>query len=250
MHSSTAENTHSSDTESLAIALEHAKEELELVSYLTSHDLQAPLRIILSLCDELNSSTALTTDKETRAILGRITHQAGRMKTLMQGLLDYLRLETFGTAHTMLDVEEIVTVALTILHEQIQAAGAKITHDPLSQIYSHRGRLTRLFVNLIDNALKFHGASQPHIHISARENGMFVEFCIEDNGIGIDEEYHEIIFGLFQRLHPDDTYPGNGIGLALSRKIVESHGGKLWVESAPGKGSRFCFTLPRLKHTT
>ncbi len=234
---------------SLAAELERAKEELEIISYVASHDLQAPLRNIIFACEELNTKQSLSLDKPGQEALQRITNEAARMKTLMQGMLDYLRLETFGPAHSLLDSNEILGVAHTILEEKIQNTGAQIQSDALPPIYGHRGRLTRLFVNLIDNALKFHSQEQPVIHISARGTDEGWEFCVEDNGIGIDEEYNDIIFGLFQRLHTADAYPGDGIGLALSRKIVESHGGKLWVEATPGVGSRFKFTLPISKNT-
>jgi light-regulated signal transduction histidine kinase (bacteriophytochrome) len=232
---------------SLATELEHAKEELELISYLTSHDLQAPLRTILYACEELGENNAISQDKDAHAGLKKINREAGRLKLLMQGMLDYLRLETFGPSHSMHDSDEIVGVALTVLEEKIHSSGAKIIFSNLPQIYGHRGRLTRLFVNLIDNALKFHSPAQPEIKITAISSLENAEFCVEDNGIGIDEEYYDIIFSLFQRLHPADVYPGEGIGLALSQKIVKSHGGKIWVESIPGKGSRFRFTLPVIK---
>ncbi len=233
--------------ESLAAQLERAKEELELVSYVTSHDLNAPLRAILDACEELGSNAAIAADREASAGLHKITNNAGHMKILMQGLLDYLRLETFGPAHSLLDMNEIVAAAQTILEEKIRATGARITCDSLPQFYGHRGRMTRLFVSLIENALKFHSAEQAEIHISAQLSGTNLEFLVKDNGIGIDEEYHTIIFNLFQRLHTEAEYPGYGIGLALSRKIVESHSGRIWVESALEKGSSFRFILPMRK---
>jgi light-regulated signal transduction histidine kinase (bacteriophytochrome) len=230
---------------SLAAQLERAKEDLELVAYAMSHDLKAPLRTIAAACEALSEVPGFSGNEQMQPSLKSIARESGRMKTLMQGLLDYLNLETFGPTRTLLDSKEIVATALTILEEKIQATGARITCDALPEVYGHRGRLTRLFVNMLDNALKFRGPV-PLVHISARiaakEN--FLEFRIEDNGIGIDEEYHTIIFQLFQRLHAPGEYPGEGIGLALCRKIVESHGGKLWVEPAAEKGSRFCFTLP------
>lgn len=232
---------------SLAFQLERAKEELELISYVSSHDLQAPLRAILASCETLEKNAAIASDKEAKADLQKITRQTGKMRTLMQGLLDYLRLETFGPTRSMLDMNEIVAAAMTILEENIRATGAKIVYGSLPQFYGHRGRMTRLFVSLLDNALKFRSQQQPEITISASANGRELEFQVEDNGIGIDEEYHDIIFTLFQRLHTEEEYPGYGIGLALSRKIVESHGGRMWMESVPGKGSRFRFTLPAAK---
>lgn len=230
---------------SLAAQLERAKEDLELVGYLISHDLKAPLRAIASACEALQKDPGLQGNKETHGPVREIARESARMKTLMQGLMDYLNLETFGPTRSLQDSNEIVATALTILEEKIQPTGAKITCDALPEVYGHRGRLTRLFTSLLDNALKFHGPVT-QVRISARpaEEKHFVQFCVEDNGIGIDDEYHNIVFQLFQRLHTQEEYPGEGIGLALSRKIVESHGGRIWVESTLSEGSRFNFTLP------
>jgi len=223
--------------------LERLREELELVSYLTSHDLQAPLRRLLFACESLDGHPALSKDAEGKAVLASIIREATRMKILMQGLLDYLRLETFVPSHTVVDSNEVVATAMATLESKIQSSGGRITYDNLPSVYGHRGRLTRLFAGLFDNALTFN-ASLPIVHVSARRVGDWYEFCVQDNGIGIEEEYHTIIFGLFQRLHTEQEYPGHGTGLAFGRKIVEAHGGKIWIESAPGKGSRFWFTLP------
>jgi chemotaxis family two-component system sensor kinase Cph1 len=227
-----------------ADTVERLRDELELVSYVTSHDLQAPLRIILKSCEELNAHPDLSTDKVVRDALQTLDLQALRMKALLEGLLEYMRLETFVVKQTVLDGNEIVAASMAALEEEIKTTGAVITCDTMPQIFGHRGRLTRLFAFLLENALKFHGSQPTKIHISTRRMAEKWEFCVEDNGIGINEEHHAIIFALFQRLHTDEAYPGIGVGLALSHKIVESHGGKLWVESAPGKGSRFFFTLP------
>jgi light-regulated signal transduction histidine kinase (bacteriophytochrome) len=224
--------------------VERLRNELELISYLTSHDLQAPLRIMLMSCEELGAHLPPDSDAEAKAALERLTRQATHMKALLENLLEYTRLETFIVKHTALDSNEILAATLAALEGDIQAVNATITHDTLPPVMGHRGRLTRLFAHLIDNALKFRGSASPKIHISARPTGTQWTFCIEDNGLGIEKEYYDIVFALFQRLHSAETYPGMGAGLALSRKIVESHGGRLWVESEPGKGSRFYFTLP------
>ncbi len=235
---------HQQEEEVSTNALEKLREELELVGYLTSHDLQAPLRIIQSCCQTLNKHPALASDAAGRDAVQTLNQEAARLKTLMQGLLDYIRLETFPTAHTPLDCNEIVAAAMATLENDIKMSGATVDCDPLPQVLGHHGRLTRLFAHLLDNALKFRSRQPLKVHISAQRAEDRWEFCVEDNGIGIDEEYQDIIFRLFQRLHTDEAYPGHGIGLALSRKIVEAHGGKLRMKSMPGKGSRFIFTLP------
>jgi chemotaxis family two-component system sensor kinase Cph1 len=224
-------------------ALTRLKSDLELISYITSHDLQAPLRIILRSCEELQEHPGLSDDEEGKRTLQAITGQAAGMKALLDGLLEYVRAETFVVKHTPLDMNEIASLAQGALEQEIKTAATVITSDHLPQVVGHRGRLTRLFAHLLENALKFRGELPPSIHISARRSGMMWEFCIKDNGIGINPEHHTIIFTLFQRLHSEE-YPGIGAGLALSRKIVESHGGQIRVESDAGEGSRFIFTLP------
>lgn len=223
-----------------AAVTEKLREELEMVAYVASHDLQSPLRVIQSCCGELSALS----DPAARDSVETLRREALRMKMLMQGLLDYIRLETFVPKHAPHDSNALVADAVAMLDTEIKAANATIRCDSLPQVTGHRGRLTRLFSHLLDNALKFRGANAPDIHISAQQQGAQWEFCIADNGIGIDEEHHDIMFRLFQRLHTEEAYPGYGIGLALSRKIVEAHGGTLWVESATGQGSTFRFTLP------
>jgi light-regulated signal transduction histidine kinase (bacteriophytochrome) len=250
MHSNSTENSnvnYSSWSEhSLAMQLERAKGELELIAYVMSHDLKSPIRAISSACEELNKSTI--PDKAANAALKDLSRESARMKLLMDGLLDYLNLETYGPCRNKVDISEVLSTAHTILEEKIRSSGAKITFDALPEVFGHRGRYTRLFVYMLDNAIKFCKSDVPRISISAHavQNSDFEEFRIRDNGIGIEEEHNEIIFQLFQRLHGADAYPGNGIGLALCRKIVESNGGKLWVEQEPEGGSCFCFTLPRI----
>lgn len=221
----------------------HLREELDLMGYVISHDLQAPLRSILSTYEELAQHPGLQ-DENGKAMLGQLSGEAQRLKTMMQGLLEYVRMETFFTKSNQLDANELVDTAITTLDAEIKANDALVTHDVLPQVMGHRGRLTRLFGYLIDNAIKFHGVQPPEVRITAQRQGAMWEFCVSDNGIGIDDEHQDIIFRLFQRLHTAEEYPGYGIGLALARKIAEAHGGQLRVESAPQEGSRFRVTLP------
>jgi len=229
-----------------AETVERLYDELELVGYVLSHDLKASLRAIQSCYEELNKHPAFASGEAGNS-LQTLNQESERLKALMQGIVDYIRLETFATTHTSLDSNEIVRTVIATLDNEIKETGAVITCDILPQIMGHRGRVTHLFAHLLNNALKFRGEQPPVIHISARRADAMWEFSIEDNGIGINEEQFDIIFRLFQRLHTAKAYPGHGIGLSLSRKIVEAHGGKIWVESIPGKGSRFYFTLPAAK---
>lgn len=229
---------------SVLAELERAKDDLELVSYIASHDLEAPLRTILHACDEMKSNRDVVANSDACHALDKITGEAGHLKLLLSGLLEYMRLTTYAPSYAMLDINEIVTASVTALQDKIRDAKAKVVYSGLPQVEGHRGRMTRLFVSLLDNALKFNTSGAPEIRITAQPQGSYLEFCVEDNGIGIDEEYHNIVFTLYQRLHTEAEYPGYGIGLALCKKIVESHGGKMWVESAIGTGSRFRFLLP------
>jgi light-regulated signal transduction histidine kinase (bacteriophytochrome) len=232
------------DTASLYEAMERKQAELELIGYVVSHDLRAPLRIVQSLSEQLMAHPPLSADADTQELLQAITEETACLRAQLDGLLEYIRLETFTPVHTPLDCNEIVEAAQSVLEEELRSVNATLVCDALPTVSGHRGRLTRLFIALIDNAIKFRSAEAPRIHISAQHIGDQWEFCVEDNGIGIEEEQQDVIYKLFQRLHPDDEYPGYGIGLALARKIVAAHGGKLRVESALGKGSKFYFTLP------
>jgi len=178
------------------------------------------------------------------SLLLQVENTAEGHKALLEWLQEYIRLETFICKHVPVDANEVVNAAIEILGADIKNSGGKVTYDSLPVVMGHRGRLTRVFSSLIDNAVKFHSDQPPKIHISATRESEMWRFCVEDNGIGILDEHQEVIFRLFQRLHTAETYPGYGIGLALSQKTVISHGGKMWVESIPQKGSRFYFTLP------
>ncbi len=220
---------------------ESMKADLEIIGYGLSHDLQAPLRAIFNICEQSVNEYPCS-DKMAQAVQS-IKYEAEQLKILSDGMREYLRLDTYVPKYRLLDSSAIVVSALAELEEKIRASEARVTYDVLPQIYGHQGRLTRLFTGLLDNALKFRNPV-PRIHLCAHRAGDFWQFCIKDNGIGIDEEFHHAVFILFQRFHDTQIYPGHGMGLALSRKIVESHGGKIWLESAPGKGSCFQFILP------
>jgi len=172
---------------------------------------------------------------------------AQRMQTLINDLLAYSRVGTRGKPFEPVDLNDVMSVVRTNLKVAIEETGAEVTvADALPTVEADRSQLVQLFQNLIGNAVKFHGDAPPRVVVTARrdDDARAWRFAVTDNGIGIDAEHHERIFVIFQRLHTREHYQGTGIGLAVCRKIVERHGGKIWVESAEGKGSTFTFTLP------
>jgi light-regulated signal transduction histidine kinase (bacteriophytochrome) len=169
---------------------------------------------------------------------------AKRMQSLINGLLEYSRIGTQGRKPQKVNSKEVLDEALARLHASIGESGAKITADDLPTVYFDDMQLMRLFQNLIGNAIKFHSDQPPQIHVSAVRQDTAWRFAVRDNGIGIEPQYAERIFMIFQRLHTRKAYPGTGIGLSICKKIIERHGGKIWVESAQGQGSTFYFTVP------
>ncbi|CAG0941723.1 partial two-component system, chemotaxis family, sensor kinase Cph1, partial [Anaerolineae bacterium] len=171
---------------------------------------------------------------------------AHRMQTLINDLLMYSRVTTRGKEFTPTDCESALDHARVNLQIAIEDNRAIITYDPLPTVMADGGQLTQLFQNLIANAIKFRGAELPRIHVSARQDNQEWVLTVRDNGIGIDSQYRERVFEIFQRLHTRREYPGTGIGLAICKKIAERHGGRIWFESEPGKGSTFYFTIPAI----
>lgn len=175
---------------------------------------------------------------------------AERMATLIADLLSYSRVTRRGKAFEPTDCEVVMEEVLANLEVAVTETGATVTHDPLPTVVADEVQLGRLLRNLIGNAIKYHGEAPPKVHVSAEQTGGGWQFAVRDNGIGIEPQYHQRIFAIFQRLHARDEYEGTGIGLAIARKIVERHGGRIWVESEPGKGSTFYFTVPRRESET
>jgi light-regulated signal transduction histidine kinase (bacteriophytochrome) len=186
---------------------------------------------------------------EAAGLIQHSVDAAHRMEALLRGLLEYTQAAD-STQHTSGPVDTALVVAKTIatFDARIQEMGAQIVSDGLPQLQVHEVHLTQLFQNLIGNALKYRGEAAPEIRISAQRAGEMWQLCVQDNGIGISKEYHDHIFGLFQRLHGGGKYDGSGIGLAICQKIVHRYGGRMWVESMPGKGATFHFTLPGETH--
>jgi PAS domain S-box-containing protein len=223
--------------------LSRSNAELEQFAYVASHDLQEPLRAITGCTQILAQRYKGQLDAGADTLVEHIVDGSARMKALIEGLL---RLSRVGAHHhfTMgVDSSEALGHALRNLGPSIQQQGAQVTHGPLPQVRGDATQLLQLFQNLISNALKYRSPQPPQVRITAVSTAEGHQFSVEDNGIGIEAQYFERIFGVFQRLHTRDEYPGTGIGLAICRKIVERHGGRIWLESTPGSGSTFHFTL-------
>ena len=225
-------------------ALNRSNEELRQFAYVASHDLQEPLRMVASYTDLLRRRHGTSFDAEGQRYLDYLAEGAQRMQALILDLLSYSRIANQGLTQVLTPLDQPLDAALADLAPRLAETGAVIDRGPLPTLAADPGQLHRLFLNLLGNALKFRGPATPRIGIAAVRDGTFWRIAVCDNGIGIDPEYREQIFTLFQRLHSRAEYPGTGIGLAVCRRIVERHGGRIWVESSPEAGATFCFTLP------
>lgn len=230
-------------------SLQEANAELASFTYSVSHDLRAPLRAMEGFAQALLEDYADRLDETGQEYAQRIVAASRRMETLIQDLLAYSHLRQTNLRLRPLSLETVVDESLQTLNAEIECCQAHvIVEPPLPPVLGHRTTLVQVIENLISNAIKFVPPDvDPQVHIHATTQNGFVRLYIEDNGIGIAHRHHQRIFEVFERLHGIETYPGTGIGLAICRKIVERHGGKIWVESEPGKGSTFYFTLPAVE---
>jgi PAS domain S-box-containing protein len=232
-------------------ALKHSNEDLEQFAYVASHDLQEPLRMVASYTQLLAKRYKGRLDSDADEFIAFAVDGTQRMKTLIQDLLVYSRAANAGKALSRISSEQALEEALLNLRTAIARSGAKVTHDALPTVMMDKPQLIQIFQNLVGNAIKYRGTAAPQVHISAAEANDHNEwvFSVQDNGMGIDVQYFERIFIIFQRLHGREELEGTGIGLAICKKIVERQGGRIWVESQPGKGSVFYFALSE-KETT
>ncbi|MCF7918551.1 MAG: PAS domain S-box protein [Candidatus Cloacimonetes bacterium] len=227
--------------------LQRSNKELEQFAYVASHDLQEPLRMISSYTQLLERRYGDRLDQDAKDFIGYAVDGAVRMQRLINDLLSYSRVTTRGKPFEEIDSHIILGLAIANLQQAISEAGAIVTNDDLPVIMADESQLVRVFQNIIDNAIKFHGNETPRIHVSAKEDDNEWVFSISDNGLGIDKQFHDRIFVIFQRLHGRDEYPGTGIGLAICKRIIQRQEGKIWFESEVGKGTTFYFTIPKTR---
>jgi signal transduction histidine kinase len=225
-------------------ALRRSNEELQHFAHMAAHDLQAPLNAIAGCTQLIQDECAGKLSERGESCLGFVLDNTRRMQTLIQDLLSYARLDSQGRPCELADLGKIFDEVLFILATPISQANAQVSCGDLPVLKVDRQQIYQLLMNLIQNGLKYNREAIPRVRVSATREGREWVFAVEDNGIGIDPRYHGQVFEIFRRLHSSGAYPGSGIGLAICRRIVDRHGGRIWVASQEGKGSTFYFTLP------
>ena len=226
--------------------LERINSDLKQFAYAVSHDLREPIRIVANFSQLLEKKYRSRLDEQADGFIRHAVNAAHRLEALMDDLLAYTQTtEIEHTVETPLDANVVLAKTLSLLDTAISESGARIESDPLPMLLVEEVHLQQLFQNLIANSLKYRSDAPPHIRITAQAGTTRWTLGISDNGIGISPQYHEHVFGLFKRLHGGSKYSGSGMGLAICQKIVERYQGRIWVESEPGRGSTFFFTLPK-----
>jgi len=226
-------------------ALRRANDDLQQFAYSASHDLQEPIRNVTIYSEIVARRYRDVLDADGRQFLGFLTEGGRRMAMLINDLLAYTRAGVSDGDVSLQDASGVLQATLSGLAEAIRESGATVTYDTLPQVYMREVHLQQVLQNLIGNAIKYRGEEPPRIHISATNLGAAWRLSVQDNGIGIDPQYKEKIFGVFKRLHRDQKYSGTGVGLAICQRVVERYGGRIWVESSVGHGATFHFTVPR-----
>jgi light-regulated signal transduction histidine kinase (bacteriophytochrome) len=241
---------HADELSEQAQELTRSNTELQQFAYVASHDLQEPLRMVTSYLQLLQRRYGGELDSDADEFIGYAVDGAKRMHELINGLLAYSRVGTHGTPFEATDSGMILGSVLSNLQVALEESNAQVSYGQLPTVWADGMQLAQLFQNLISNAIKFRGEQAPEIQIEAGRQGDHWRFSVRDNGIGIEPAYGNRIFLIFQRLHTRDEYPGTGIGLAICKRIVERHGGRIWVESELGEGSTFHFTIPEAASLT
>jgi light-regulated signal transduction histidine kinase (bacteriophytochrome) len=226
-------------------ALERSNIELKQFAYIASHDLQSPLRNISGFVQLLRSEYEGRLGERADDWIRRTVQSIQLMQALIRDLLAYSRVDSQFRPLQPVAMRDVYDDTISLLESPIADAGALVSCDELPTVVGDRGQLVQLLQNLIGNALTYHGDQPPHVHVLAQRDDDGWVFGVRDNGIGIDTKYHDRIFEIFQRLHDQQKYPGTGIGLAVCRRVAHRHGGKIWVESEPNKGSTFYFSIPQ-----
>lgn len=231
--------------ETRAAELLASNTELERFAYIASHDLQEPLRMVISFLSLLEEGIGRQLDDTSKEYLHFAVDGAERMKALIQALLQYSRVGVNKEEFTATNLTEVMQYVSRVLEEDIKKSEVVISINPMPVIMANKTLITQLFTNMINNALKYHDGKDPKIEVGYTEEKDKNIFYVKDNGIGIDPKFFDKIFIIFQRLHSKSEYSGTGIGLAICKKIVEIHKGKIWIESEEGKGSTFYFSIPK-----
>ena len=231
------------ELESTVSRLRTSNERLEQFAYAASHDLQEPLRMVSSYLQLLDARHEDDLDDDAREYLAFAVDGADRMRAMIDGLLEYSRVETEGGSFDAVDLDDVLDDVCADLQFKIEETNAELKREPLPTVEGDENQLRQVFQNLLSNAIEYSGNGQPNIHVSADCEGSEWTVSVRDEGVGIDSADRDRIFDIFQRLHSVDEQAGSGIGLAVCKRIVERHGGEIWVESEPGAGSTFRFTL-------